>query len=120
MAPFPGKTAAVEPNDQLKIRHLELSQAQKKHLKGLAHHLKPVLLIGQHGLTQGVLDEMAITLDHHELIKVKISVGDREERDQVIEQMAQASGASLVHRIGNTAIFFRRNPKQPKIALPSG
>jgi RNA-binding protein len=124
MAPFPGKTAAVELNHleirQLKINQAELSQAQKKHLKALAHHLKPVLLIGQHGLTQGVLDEMAITLDHHELIKVKISVGDREERDQVIDQMAQASGASLVHRIGNMAIFFRRNPKQPKIALPSG
>lgn len=99
---------------------MELSQAQKKHLKGLAHHLKPVVTIGQHGLTQAVLDEMAITLDHHELIKVKIAVGDRDLRDQVITQMTQASGADLVHRIGNMAVLFRRNPKQPKVALPSG
>jgi RNA-binding protein len=99
---------------------MKLTEPQKRHLKGLGHHLKPVVLVGQHGLTEGVIAEMGVALDAHELIKVKISAGDRPLRDALIDGLTQATSASLIQRIGNVAVLFRRNPKKPRIALPSG
>ena len=53
---------------------MNLTTKQKQYLKGLAHNLKPVVMLGQHGLTEGVLAEIDAALNHHELIKVKVSV----------------------------------------------
>ncbi len=94
------------------------TKSQIRHLRGLAHDLKPVIMVGQHGLRDSVLEELGIALDHHELIKVKVSVGDREERDRIIERMLAQTGSVLVQRIGNMAVLFRRNPKKPKVELP--
>lgn len=99
---------------------MKLTEAQKRHLKGLAHHLNPVVMVGQNGLSDGVIAEMGVALDVHELIKVKLSAGDRDLRAALIDGLLQATGASLVQRIGNVAVLFRRNPKKPRIALPSG
>ena len=57
---------------------MQLSNKQKKHLKALAHHLDPVVLLGANGLTEGVVAEIDLALEHHELIKVKIPGDDRE------------------------------------------
>jgi len=97
---------------------LKLSKSQIRHLRGLAHALKPVVMIGQHGLRDSVLEELGIALDHHELVKVKVSVGDRDERDAVIDTLLARTGAELVQRIGNMAVLFRRNPEKPRIELP--
>jgi len=97
-----------------------LTQLQKRHLKSRAHHLKPVVLIGQHGLSAPVLREIELALQAHELIKVRVSAGDREERDAMIGSIASAAGAELIQRVGHMATFYRRNDKQPRIALPSG
>ena len=97
---------------------VKLSKSQIRHLRGLAHSLKPVVMVGQHGLRESVVEELGIALDHHELIKVKVSVGDRDERDAVIETMLAQTGSELVQRIGNMAVLFRRNPKKPKVELP--
>jgi RNA-binding protein len=98
---------------------MSLTREQRQHLKKLAHPLNPVVMVGQAGITPGVLAEMQGALDHHELIKVRVSAGDREARDEMIRELIQGSGAELVQRIGNVAILFRRNPdkKQP-LALP--
>lgn len=64
------------------------------------------------------MEEIAIALDAHELIKVKISVGDRNERDQIVTEIVTRTGAELVQRIGNIAVLFRRNTKKPKVILP--
>jgi len=96
-----------------------LSNLQKRHLRSLAHHLKPVVMIGQHGLKDSILDELEIALDVHELIKVRVSAEDRDDRTEMIERLVAASGAELVQTIGHIAVLFRRNAKKPKIALPS-
>jgi RNA-binding protein len=96
-----------------------LSNPQKRHLRSLAHHLKPVVMIGQHGMKDSILEELEIALDSHELIKVRVSAGDREERSELIERMIAASGAELVQTIGHIAVLFRRNPEKPKVVLPS-
>lgn len=84
--------------------------ADLKILKAKAHHLSPVVMIGQKGLTQNVFDELESALDHHELIKIKIAA-PRDERKQVIEQIIQQTHATLVQTIGQTASLYRKNKK---------
>jgi RNA-binding protein len=95
-----------------------LTEHQKKHLRGLGHKLRPVIMIGDAGLSTSLLEEYERTLEHHELIKVKIRVGDREARDGIIDDLCEKSGAELVQRIGNTALLFRRNPEKERVLLP--
>lgn len=97
---------------------MPLTDKQKKYLRGLAHDLKPVVHVGNAGVTPGVTAELAHNLEHHELIKVKLRVGDRDVRDAAIGRVIEDSDAELVARIGNVAILFRRNADKPVIALP--
>jgi len=95
-----------------------LSEHQKKHLRGLGHQLKPVIIVGDAGLSDSLFDEYERTLEHHELIKVKVRLGDRSERDALIASLCERSSAELVQRIGNVALVFRANPDKNKILLP--
>ncbi len=97
---------------------MSLSRSQIKHLVSLAHHLKPVIMVGQHGVTENLLKELDIALDHHELVKIKIAGEDRDSRQQMIQQLCEASGAQTVQAIGKTLTLFRRNRQKPKIELP--
>lgn len=99
---------------------LPITEKQKRWLKARAHHLKPVVTVGQQGLTEPVLAEIDAALAHHELLKVKISSGDRVIRDQIVESIITRSGATLVTRIGNVAALFRANPrKHAPLVLPA-
>lgn len=98
----------------------QLSSAQTRYLRGLGHSLKPVILVGAKGITDNLLAELDGALTHHELVKVKFAVGDREDRDAAVAQLATAAKASLVQRIGNVACLYRRHPKKPRIVLPKG
>lgn len=84
-----------------------LSTKERQALKRQAHHLKPVVTVGQAGLTASVLAEVDIALDAHGLIKVKLPGGDRDLRDAMIARIAEDTGADLVDRIGNMAILYR-------------
>lgn len=97
---------------------MSLTPNQKRSLRSQAHHLKPVVMVGQNGLKDTILEEVEIALDAHELIKVKIAA-DKAERLEITEQILKASHADLVQHIGQMAILFRRNPEKPKIILPS-
>ena len=98
---------------------MNLSESQKKYLRGLGHALKPVVMVGEAGLTEGVMAEFDSCLEHHELIKVRVKVGDRSERDRIISELCSAGQAVLVQRIGNMALLFRENPeKKKRIQLP--
>jgi len=97
---------------------MSLKPKQIRYLRGLAHDLKPVIQTGNKGLTEAVLKELAVALDHHELVKVKIGSDDRDARKQQIAEIAERSHAELVQSIGKVACFFRRNDEAPKLALP--
>lgn len=86
--------------------------AQRKKLRAQAHTLKPVVTIGQSGLTEAVIAELEIALDHHELIKVKIRSDDRDLRKQIGEQLCDQTKAELIQRIGQITVLYRRNPKR--------
>jgi RNA-binding protein len=92
-----------------------LSKTQKKQLKGMAHSLKPVVIVGQHGMKDSIDDEIAMAIKYHQLIKVKIALGDRDARDELIEQMLNTHNALLVQRIGNIAVLYRFNPQKGKL-----
>ncbi len=96
---------------------MSLTETQCKHLKGLGHSLKPLVLIGSGGLSKNVLVEVDSTLDHHELIKVRVRSGDRTERDTLIQELVARSAAQLVQRVGNVALLYRAAEK-PTIVLP--
>lgn len=95
-----------------------LTEKQKRHLRGLGHKLKPVVMIGAHGYTPAVSNELGLALTRHELLKVRISSGDREARDRLITQLCDEAAAQLVQRIGNIALLYRRNPDKPRLVLP--
>ncbi|MGI9204057.1 MAG: ribosome assembly RNA-binding protein YhbY [Woeseiaceae bacterium] len=97
---------------------MKLSDAQTKFLRGRGHKLKPVVVVGDAGLSASLLSEFSSTIDHHELIKVRVRAGDRETRDAIIETLCKSQSAALVTRIGNVALVYRPNPDKPKIMLP--
>ena len=97
---------------------MNLSESQKKHLRGLGHRLKPVIMVGDAGLTESVMNEFLGSIDHHELIKVRVRAGDRRLRDDIVRQMCEKAGATLVTRIGNVALLYRQNPEKSRIKLP--
>ncbi len=96
---------------------MHLTKNQLKSLKNLAHHLKPIVTIGQNGVTENVMNEINIALDYHELVKIKLSAGDREDRQKMIQMLCEQTKADKVQSIGKTLTLFRRNPKKPKIEL---
>ncbi|HJP38784.1 MAG: ribosome assembly RNA-binding protein YhbY [Gammaproteobacteria bacterium] len=97
---------------------MQLNDKQKKHLRSLAHNLKPIIQIGTGGISAGLANELNQTLEHHELVKTKLRVGDRDARNAAIKAMVTETNACLVARIGNTAILYRRREKNPGIELP--
>ncbi len=97
---------------------MELSERQKKYLRGLAHPLAPVVWIGNSGLSDAVVRETQSALESHELIKVKARGAERVARDQMLTDLATRSGSTLVHRIGHVGVLYRANRKLPKIVIP--
>lgn len=96
---------------------MSLTNEQKKALRSIGHNLKPIVSIASKGLTEGVMEELERALNDHELIKIKISVGDRNLRNQVLEEVITATSATLVQQIGHTALLLRKNPKaKPKLS----
>ena len=96
-----------------------LSGTQRKHLRGLAHALKPVVQVGGRGVNDGVIEATKRALADHELIKVKISA-DRDERAVMADEIAKGCDAELAGTIGTIAILYRRHPDPEKrvIELP--
>jgi len=97
----------------------ELTEKQKKYLRGLAHGRDPIVLVGQGGLSPAVQSEMETALAAHELVKVRARVGDREARDTLLASLAERTGSALVQRIGNIGVFYRRSRDKPRIILPA-
>lgn len=90
---------------------MSLSNTQKKALRAIGHDLNPIVTVASNGLSEGVIDELNRALDDHELIKIKVAVGDRDVKKQVIAEIIELTGSELAQQIGNTALLLRRNPQ---------
>jgi RNA-binding protein len=94
---------------------MALTQDQKKRFRKLAHHLKPVVLVSENGLSEGVINELNRALEDHELIKIRVNVMEREDKVAIIEEICKLCGAELAQVIGKMAVLYRPaktpNPK---------
>lgn len=97
---------------------MTLSEKQKKHLRRLGHPLHAVVMLGNAGLTAGVVKELDRALADHELVKVSARVGERSARDAALDDLAQQTSSEIVQRVGNVGLFYRRSAELPKILLP--
>ena len=97
---------------------MELTERQRKYLRGLGHALNPVLLVGQHGMTPAVVAEAVRALHDHELIKVKFRGAERDARDAGLAELATATESVLVQKIGHTALYYKRRNDRPGIVIP--
>ncbi|HUD96113.1 MAG TPA: ribosome assembly RNA-binding protein YhbY [Woeseiaceae bacterium] len=97
---------------------MPLSESQKKFLRGLGHKLKPVILVGEAGISDALFKEFDSTIGHHELIKIRVRAGNRSDRDAILDELCRRGSAIRVSRIGNTALLYRHNDDKPRIKLP--
>lgn len=89
----------------------------RRQLKRIAHHLDPVVLVGDHGVSDALVAETQRALADHELIKVRIHAADREARRAMEQALAEACDASVIQSIGKVTVLFRRNPEpDPKLS----
>ncbi len=106
------RTAAIAPNP------VALTGAQRRHLRGLGHSLKPVVRVGKNGVTEGVIEAAAVALDDHELIKLAIAGLSKADRQADAERIAAATGSHFVQLLGGTALLYRRRLDAPRVELP--
>jgi RNA-binding protein len=97
---------------------MELNGKQRRHLRGLGHHLDPVVQVGNAGLTDGVVGAVEQALTDHELIKIRIGENAPEDRKAVSRLLAERTGSAEVQVLGRTVLLYRRHPEKPKIRLP--
>lgn len=99
---------------------MPVSAERRKQFRQIGHNLKPVVMVAEKGLSEGVLEEVNRALEDHELIKVKIAINDRESRKRAIETLCQKTRAEVIQEIGKIALIFRAarepNPKLSNIA----
>ncbi len=96
---------------------MDLTGKQRRVLRARAQRLKPLVIVGEAGVGDSVLEEIRRCLAHHQLIKVRVNAADRVQREALIERIRTATDAELIARIGHVATLFRANPQRPPIPL---
>lgn len=92
-----------------------LDSAQRRQLRGLAHPLKPVVFVGEAGVSDAVLKALGEALDQHELVKIRLR--QPPDKKSTAAALAKASGAALCGVVGHTVVLYRPHPEDPKITL---
>ncbi|MAQ61921.1 MAG: ribosome assembly RNA-binding protein YhbY [Gammaproteobacteria bacterium] len=94
-----------------------LNTQMKKSLRGVAHHLDPIIAVSERGISDGIVEETERALSDHELIKVKVFSADRSSRGEVASALAEATSSIVLQQIGKVAVLYRHNPKaNPKLS----
>jgi len=93
-----------------------LDSAQRRHLRGLAHPLKPIVFVGEAGISPAVITALDEALTQHELVKVRLRQPDNKK--EAAQQLAQASSSALCGVVGHTVVLYRPNAEAPRIQLP--
>ena len=95
-----------------------LSGKAARYLRGLGHHLEPIIQIGKDGITEGLVAATRAALLAHELVKVRVLTEAPVDRKEAGEQLAERAGAALAQTLGRTLLLYKRHPHKPKIVLP--
>ena len=99
-----------------------LTSSQRKHLRGLAHALKPVVFVGKKGAVPSLMKAVSEALETHELIKIKfVENREKEIKNKLLDQICAHTGCEVAGHIGHTGILFRpcSDPKKRKISVPA-
>ena len=99
----------------------KLTSSESKYLRGLAHELKPVVFVGQKGVTEALIKSTSEAFDRHELIKVKFNdFKEKQQKKEIAAVIEKQTGGRMAGLIGHIAIFYRphSNPEKRKIVLP--
>lgn len=99
---------------------MPLSGKQRRHLRALGHHLEPVVQLGKHGLTDGVVAATEEAIERHELVKIRLGTECPNDRNEVATSLSATLKAETAQVLGRTILLYRRHPKEPKITLPKG
>jgi len=94
---------------------LSIPKSDRQRYRALAHHLKPVVLIGDQGLSEAVLQEIDTHLKAHQLIKIRVNEDERSTRSDYLAKICDALDAEPIHHVGKTLTIFRRNPFKPAL-----
>jgi len=97
---------------------MTLTGKQKNYLRGIAHNLNPIVMIGGKGLTEAVMSEIELALDKHELVKIKLPSNSKAEKVALLAQITGQSESEPVQLIGRVGVIYRASD-EPKITLPS-
>lgn len=98
------------------MAELELPSFQKKYLRGLAHHLRPTVQVGQNGVTEAVIQAVNSALLEHELVKVKMREPD--DKKAMAQKLAEDTASALCGTVGHVVILYRPHPEEPQLELP--
>jgi RNA-binding protein len=96
-----------------------LSGKQRRHLRSLAHELRPIVQVGKGGIDDGLVAAIDQALTDHELIKVKVGESAGLDRHDAAEAIATKTKSAVAQVLGNTVILYRAHPEEPKIVLPA-
>jgi RNA-binding protein len=101
---------------------MPLDQARKKHMRTIGHQLNPVVMVSEKGLSEGLHAELERALEDHELIKVKLAIGDPATRRELAAELCAQHRAELVQQIGKVILIYRKaakpNPKLSNLLRP--
>lgn len=96
---------------------MPISNDRKKQFRTIGHQLNPIVTIAGNGLSEGVIAELARALDDHELIKVKLALPEREDRKEIIAELAELPGVEIIQEIGKVVLLYKQNKKaNPKLS----
>ncbi|GAB6069873.1 ribosome assembly RNA-binding protein YhbY [Thiomicrorhabdus hydrogeniphila] len=95
----------------------KLTTSQKKYLRGIAHNINPMIIIGANGVTESLMKELESTLEHHEILKIKMASADRDDRKQIVDYILEKTGALLVQSIGKICVIYRQSD-ETELPLP--
>lgn len=96
---------------------MPLNTRQRQHLKARAHKLRPVVLVGNAGVTEALVRELEQALEHHELLKIRLPGVEREKRTELLRQVCDQVRAEAVQEIGRVAVIYRPAQK-PRLVIP--
>jgi RNA-binding protein len=97
-----------------------LSGKQRRHLRALAHDLRPLVQVGKDGIDDGLIGAVDQALLDHELIKVKVGESAGLDRHDVADDLAAKTTSEVAQVLGNIVILYKPHPEEPKIVLPRG
>lgn len=94
-----------------------LSGAQRRQLRAMAHHHKPIVTVGHAGVSEHLVDNLITALNDHELVKVKVLKSYAEPIEGIATSLAEESQSACVQQIGRILVFYKQHPEEPKILL---